>query len=138
MRKFATAVVAAGLFFGGMGVAAADSWHSVAEPLKTTGAHFEKVKYRWEPAGAKRGAFRFKGSLRDGSYGDGHNVYLEVRPHAYSWLRYKGVQKGSTPVEDSVHDGATRYTNSADMRVCRDRGALRPNNCSPIRSFRRG
>ncbi|MFD3530432.1 hypothetical protein [Streptomyces sp. NPDC058664] len=137
MKKLVTAVAAVGLFVGGMGVAVADSWHSLAKPIKTEGAHFEKVEYRWEPAGAKRGAFRFKGSLRDGDYNDGHNVYLEVRPHAYGWQRFKGVQKRSVQLEEAVWDGATRYTNSADMRVCRDRGALRPNNCSPIRSFSR-
>ncbi|MGA5068763.1 hypothetical protein ACPB9E_34160 [Streptomyces exfoliatus] len=136
MRKLATAVVAAGLFFGGMGVAVADSWRS-AEDIATTGAHFEEVKYRWEPAGAKRGAFRFKGLLRDGSHNDGHNVYLEVRPHDYGWQRFKGVQKRTVPLEGTVHDGATRYTNSAEMRVCRDRGALRPNNCTPARLFKR-
>jgi hypothetical protein len=137
MRKFATAVVAAGLFFGGMGVAAADSWHSVSDPLVTTGASFEEVKYRWEPAGVKHGGFRFKGALRDLNYNDGHNVYVEARAHAYGWQRFKGVQKGTVSLNESVHDGATRYTNTADMRVCRDRGALRPNNCSHIRAFKR-
>ncbi|MEU2116494.1 hypothetical protein ABZ567_12780 [Streptomyces sp. NPDC016459] len=137
MRKFATAVVAAGLFFGGMGVAVADSWHTLADPLTTGGAHFEKVKYRWEPAGVKHGGFRFKGALRDGDHNDGHNIYLEVRAHSYGWQRFKGIQKRTVNLEDAVHDGATRYTNSADMRVCRDRGALRPNNCSPIRAFTR-
>ncbi|MFF8511285.1 hypothetical protein ACF064_24670 [Streptomyces sp. NPDC015492] len=137
MRKFATAVVAAGLFFGGMGVAVADSWHSVKDPLTTTGAHFEDIEYRWEPAGEKHGAFRFRGSLRDGNYNDGHNTYVEVRAHSYGWQRFKGVQKRTVQLENKVYDGATRYTNSADMRVCRDRGALRPNNCSQIRPFKR-
>ncbi|MFJ8663135.1 hypothetical protein [Streptomyces sp. NPDC093795] len=137
MRKFATAVVAAGLFFGGMGVAVADSWHAAAEPITTTGAKFDNIEYRWEPAGARHGAFRFKGYLIDGSYNDGHNTYLEVRPHAYGWQRFKGVQKATVKLEDAVWDGATRYTNSAEMRVCRDRGALRPNNCSAPRGFKR-
>ncbi|MFI0987965.1 hypothetical protein [Streptomyces exfoliatus] len=137
MRKLATAVVAAGLFFGGMGVAVADSWRSVAEPITTTGGQFSKIEYRWEPAGAKHGAFHFRGYLHDGDHNDGHNMYLEVRPHAYPWQRFKGVQKRSVRLEASVHDGATRYTNSADMRLCRDRGALRPNNCSHIQAFKR-
>lgn len=136
MRKLATAVVAAGLFFGGMGVAVADSWRS-ADVLSAAGAQFEKVRYRFEPAGAMHGAFHFKGSLRDLNHPDGHNVYLEVRPHDYGWQRFKGVQKGTVLLDEAVYDGATRYTNSAEMRVCRDRGALRPNNCSPIRLFKR-
>ncbi|MFJ4904443.1 hypothetical protein ACIQCR_02635 [Streptomyces sp. NPDC093249] len=137
MRKFATAVVAGGLFFGGMGVAVADSWRPVGEPLKTAGARFEEAEYRWEPAGDQHGAFRFRGSLRDIESGDGHNVYLEVRPHRYGWQRFMGVQKRTVQVEDVVFDGATRFTNTADMRVCRDRGSLRPDNCSDVRSFRR-
>ncbi|MFC9384682.1 hypothetical protein [Streptomyces venezuelae] len=137
MRKLATAVVAAGLFFGGMGVAVADSWHSLKDPLTTTGAHFEDVEYRWEPAGAKHGAFRFRGSLRDGNYADGHNTYVEARAHLYGWQRFNGVQRGTVQLEKIVYDGATRYTNSADMRVCRNRGSLRPDNCSAMRSFKR-
>ncbi|MFF1511689.1 hypothetical protein [Streptomyces sp. NPDC058326] len=137
MRKLAAAAVAVGLFVGGMGVAVADSWHSLTKAVTTEGAQFEKVQYRWEPAGEQRGAFHFKGFLRDLNENDGHNVYLEVRPHAYGWQRFKGVQKRTVPIDKTVHDGATRYTNTAEMRVCRDRGALRPNNCSPVQSFKR-
>ncbi|MBD0709281.1 MULTISPECIES: hypothetical protein [unclassified Streptomyces] len=130
-------VMVVGLFVGGMGVAGADAWHSVAEPLKTTGARFEEMEYRWEPAGEKHGAFRFRGSLRDSEASDGHNVYLEARAHRYGWHRFPGVQKKTVHVEDIVFDGATRFTNTADMRVCRDRGSLRPDNCSRTRSFAR-
>ncbi|MFE0773013.1 hypothetical protein [Streptomyces sp. NPDC058861] len=137
MRKLAAVVATAGLFFGGMGAAAADSWHSLKEPVTTKGAQFQSVKYRWEPAGEKHGAFRFKGTLHDADGDDGHNVYLLVRAHRYPWQRFNGVQKRSVSIENTVYDGAALHTNTADMRVCRNRGSLRPDNCSPTRSFKR-
>ncbi|GGR33747.1 hypothetical protein GCM10010497_40670 [Streptomyces cinereoruber] len=137
MRKFTAALVTASLFFGGAGVAVADSWHPLKEPFTTTGAKFQSVEYKWEPPGEKRGAFRFRGVLRDTNDRDGHNVYLQAKAHDYRWQRFDGVQKRSISIEKTVHDGATRYTNTADMRVCRNRGSLRPDNCSHTRTFRR-
>ncbi|MFD8972046.1 hypothetical protein [Streptomyces sp. NPDC059593] len=136
MRKLATAVVAAGLFFGGMGVAVADSWHAVPL-LKTTGAQFEEGKYKWEPAGQANGAFHVKGNLNDVGVEDNHNVYLQVKVHGYGWNRFDGTQKKSVWIDKVVHDGATRYTTSADVRVCQNRGSLRPDNCSPTIHFKR-
>ncbi|APE22852.1 MULTISPECIES: hypothetical protein [Streptomyces] len=136
MRKLATAVVAAGLFFGGMGVAVADTWHSLAL-LKTTGARFEEGKFKWEPAEREHGAFHVKGKLRDIGLEDDHNVYLQVKVHGYGWNRFDGVQKKTVWLDKVVYDGATRYTTSADVRVCQNRGSLRPDNCSPASHFER-
>ncbi|MGW5775614.1 hypothetical protein [Streptomyces sp. NPDC003863] len=136
MRKLATAAVAAGLFFGGMGVAAADSWHDVAL-LKTTGAHFAEAKYKWEPAEIQQGAFHIKGELRDVGMKDNHNVYLQVKVHGYGWNRFDGVQRKNVRIDKLVHDGASRYTNTAEVRVCQNRGSLHPDNCSPTKHFKR-
>ncbi|MFF8381107.1 hypothetical protein ACF07V_33845 [Streptomyces sp. NPDC015661] len=136
MRKLATAAAAAGLFFGGMGVAAADSWHGVAL-FKTTGARFTEGKYKWEPAEVQQGAFHIKGRLRDVGVDDNHNVYLQVKVHGYGWNRFDGVQKKDVWLDKLVHDGASRYTNTAEVRVCQNRGSLHPDNCSPTRSYKR-
>lgn len=137
MRKFTAALATAGLFLGGAGVAVADSWHSLKEPFTTTGAKFQSVEYKWESPGEKHGAFHFRGILRDTDERDGHNVYLQAKAHAYRWQRFDGAQKRSVSIEKTVYDGATLYTNTAEMRVCRNRGSLRPDNCSPTRTFRR-
>ncbi|MEU2233031.1 hypothetical protein [Streptomyces vietnamensis] len=136
MRKLATAAVAAGLFFGGMGVAVADSWHEVAT-LKTKGGQFTDARYKWEPVEVQQGAFHVKGQLRDLDVNDGHNVYLLVKVHGYGWNRFDGVQKKSVFIDKLVHDGATRYTSTADVRVCVNRGSLHPDNCSPTKHFKR-
>ncbi|MER7535352.1 hypothetical protein ABTX77_11260 [Streptomyces sp. NPDC097704] len=136
MRKLAVAAVTAGLFVGGMGAAAADSWHDLA-PFKTTGALFAEGMYKWEPAEVQQGAFHIKGELRDIGHGDNHNVYLLVKVHGYGWNRFNGVQKKSVWIDKLVHDGASRYTNTAEVRVCQNRGSLHPDNCSPTRSFKR-
>ncbi|MFF0429933.1 hypothetical protein ACFYUJ_36885 [Streptomyces sp. NPDC004520] len=136
MRKLVTTAVAAGLLFGGMGAAAADSWHEVAL-FKTTGAHFAEGKYTWEPIENHQGAFHIKGQLRDVGMDDNHNVYLQVKVHGYGWNRFDGVQKKTVWIDKLVHDGATRYTSTADVRVCQNRGSLHPDNCSPTRHFER-
>ncbi|MFF3605371.1 hypothetical protein [Streptomyces sp. NPDC002463] len=136
MRKLAAAVVAAGLFVGGMGVAVADSWHEV--PIfKTTGARFAEARYRWEPAEVQQGAFHIKGELRDIGVKDNHNVYLLVKVHGYGWNRFDGVQKKTVWIDKLIHDGASRYTNTADVRVCQNRGSMHPDNCSPTQHFKR-
>ncbi|RSS41621.1 hypothetical protein [Streptomyces sp. WAC08241] len=137
MRKITAAVLTAGLFFGGVGAAVADSaWHEVKD-LRTGGALFEEAKYKWEEPGRMHGAFHIKGKLRDNGLKDGHNIYLLVRVHGYEWNRFNGAQKKTIRIDKIVYDGATRYTNSADVRVCQDRGSLRPDNCSPTKRFKR-
>ncbi|MFF0555944.1 hypothetical protein [Streptomyces sp. NPDC004266] len=136
MRKLAAVVGAVGLFVGGAGVAAADSWHGLAL-FKTTGARFAGGKYKWEPAEVQQGAFHIKGTLRDVGLDDNHNVYLQVKVHGYGWNRFDGVQKKDVWIDKLVHDGASRYTNTAEVRVCQNRGSLHPDNCSPTRSFKR-
>lgn len=136
MRKLATVAIAAGLFLGGAGVAVADSWHSQAS-LSTTGAWFADWSYTWEPKGRNHGGFHFRGDLTDRKPEDGHNVYLQAKVEGYGWNRFNGTQKKTVHLDKVVHDGAAQYTNTADIRVCRDRGSLRPDNCSPLKSYKR-
>ncbi|MEU7075377.1 hypothetical protein AB0B30_33720 [Streptomyces narbonensis] len=136
MRKLATAVVAAGLFFGGMGVAVADSWKSVPRTA-ATGVALESGAYKWEDPGKNHGAFHLRGRLADRDITDGNNVYLEIRVAGYSWNKFKGIQNRTVPVDALVYDGAARYTTTAQFRVCRDRGAIRPNNCSATKGYKR-
>ncbi|MFB7605648.1 hypothetical protein [Streptomyces gardneri] len=134
MRKLATAVVAAGLFFGGMGVAVADSWHGLT--MTTTGAEF-KGSYMWEPQLQKHGGLRAQGNLKDTSNGDGHNVYLRARVKGHPWMRIKGVQRKAIPIDYTFYDGAQLLTNQVELQTCRDRGSLRPDNCSANKVFTR-
>ncbi|MFE1266423.1 hypothetical protein [Streptomyces sp. NPDC058757] len=134
LRKSMTAAVVAGLFFGGAGVAVADSWHGLE--MRSTGVFF-KGTYKWEPKFVHRGGFHVKGKLQDVSLDDGHNVYLRARVEAYDWTRVKGVQKRSVDVDHVFFDGAVLETGKAWIQACRDRGSLRPDNCSPARAFKR-
>lgn len=136
MRKWVSVAIAAGLFLGGAGGAVADSWRAI--PSRTTdGAKFHEAKYLWEPKLVNYGGFHFKGDLVDRLPDDGHNVYLQVRVEGYAWNRFNGVQRKSVRLDRIVHDGQAQYTSEAWLRVCRDRGSLRPDNCSPDVYYKR-
>ncbi|WP_349775403.1 hypothetical protein [Streptomyces vilmorinianum] len=128
--------VATGLFLGGAGVAVADAWKSLGQ-MQTLGAELQDPEYRWWPKGQNHGGFNFRGRLKDLAPEDGHNVYVEVKVEGYSWNRFKGVQKKTIALDKVVYDGAAQYTKDADIRVCRDRGSLRPDNCTFPKSYRR-
>ncbi|MFG2640849.1 hypothetical protein ACGFYP_07760 [Streptomyces sp. NPDC048370] len=137
MRKLATVAVAAGLFLGGAGVAVADGWHQIPN-LVTKGAAFDSAAYTWEPKGRNHGGFRFKGLLADRDGNDGHNVSVEVRVNGYGWNTFKGVQNKKVALDKVVYDGAAQLTTDAWIRLCRDRGSLRPDNCSQTEHYSRG
>ncbi|MFF8410953.1 hypothetical protein [Streptomyces omiyaensis] len=134
LRKSVTAAVVAGLFFGGAGVAVADSWHDLK--MRSSGVGFAG-HYKWEPKFVHRGGFHVRGKLKDEDLDDGHNVYLRARVEAYDWTRIKGVQRGTVHVDHVFFDGAVLETGYARIQVCRDRGSLRPDNCSKVRVFTR-
>ncbi|WP_234312277.1 hypothetical protein [Streptomyces griseus] len=129
-----TAAIAAGLFFGGAGAAVADSWRGLK--MHSTGVQF-KGSYKWEPKFVHRGGFHIDGTLEDSEPDDGHNVYLRARVEAYGWTRVKGVQKKTIHVNHVFFDGAVLETTEAEIQACRDRGSLRPDNCSKLRKFAR-
>ncbi|MEV6331326.1 hypothetical protein [Streptomyces sp. NPDC051909] len=130
MRKWVSVAIAAGLFLGGVGGAVADSWHTIPN-VHTDGVEFKGGSYVFEPKSRNHGGFHFRGSLRDVSPNDGHNVYVEVKVEAYDWNRFKGTQKKYVDLDKVVWDGAAQFTSQARLRVCRDRGSLRPDNCVP-------
>ncbi|MFF7179741.1 hypothetical protein [Streptomyces sp. NPDC008121] len=129
MRKLATVAVAVGLFVGGMGTAVADGWHKIPD-LQASGVLFSAGKYKWQPKGRDHGGLRFEGKLHDAEHRDGHNVYLDTRVEGYGWKRFKGVQGRTVFLNKVIYDGAVQRTGEARLRACRDRGSLRPDNCS--------
>ncbi|MFE7773502.1 hypothetical protein ACFU5O_06325 [Streptomyces sp. NPDC057445] len=131
----ATGILTAGLFAAGVGTAFAASWHSIPT-LKTGGASFTSGQYKFHPAGSSHGAFQWTGKLNDADHGDGHNVYMQVKVEGYGWSRYNGKQKSSVSLNKLNWDGAQRYTDDAYIRVCRDKGSLNPDNCSPTKHYR--
>ncbi|MFD9032083.1 hypothetical protein ACFVZW_13165 [Streptomyces sp. NPDC059567] len=128
MRKLATVAVAAGLFLGGAGAAAADGWHNL--PRMDTRGVIATGKYKWELRGQNHGGFNFEVKLKDDDATDGHNVYVESKVEGYSWSRLYGTQRKTVTLKKVIYDGAAQYTNEAWLRVCRDRGSLRPDNCA--------
>ncbi|MEU3606544.1 hypothetical protein AB0E83_14015 [Streptomyces sp. NPDC035033] len=134
LRKSVTAAVVAGLFFGGAGAAVADSWHKLS--MRSTGVFF-KGTYKWEPKFVHHGGFHIDGTLADTDPDDGHNVYLRAKVQAYDWTRVKGVQKKEIHVNHVFFDGAMLESTTAKIQACRDRGSLRPDNCSKLRKFAR-
>ncbi|MEU5630552.1 hypothetical protein ACH47C_02795 [Streptomyces rishiriensis] len=134
MNRTVAGVLAVGLLLAGMGSAVADSWRPI-KATTTTGAAFESAEHRFNPPERDRGSFEWRGNLRDDDYGDGHSVYLQVRVEGYSWVRYDGKQRQSVRLHHSMRAGAQRHTDHAEIRVCRNRGSLHPDNCSPVRKF---
>ncbi|MFD9282376.1 hypothetical protein ACFWD7_34760 [Streptomyces mirabilis] len=48
-----------------------------------------------------------------------------------------GKQKCSVSFDQLIWDGAAQYTDDAYMRVCRDKGSLNPDNCSPTKRYQK-
>ncbi|KUO14041.1 hypothetical protein [Streptomyces sp. DSM 15324] len=134
MKSAVLGAVAAGLLVAGTGAAVADSWHRISL-METTGASFREGRYRFNAPEREHGSFEWKGKLSDTEREDGHNVYMLVRVEGHSWVRYRGKQGKAVSLHGSNWDGAQLYTSKAEMRVCRDRGSLRPDNCSRTRPF---
>ncbi|WNI29917.1 hypothetical protein [Streptomyces sp. ITFR-6] len=144
-RTIAIGALTCALFAGGVGVAfagasggteATASWHKIST-RKSSGVSFHSGSYKFEPKGANRGAFHWKGWLKDTNSGDGHNVYVQVRVEGYNWGRFNGKQKKSVWKDKLSYDGAALYTNDAWIRACRDRGSFHPDNCSPTKYYKR-
>ncbi|KUL27482.1 hypothetical protein [Streptomyces regalis] len=136
MRKLAAGALAAGLFALGAGTAVAASWHTIPT-MSTSGAQFNSGQYKWWPSGQNHGAFEWKGNLKDTNNGDGHNVYMQVKVEGYDWSRYNGKQKQSVPLDYLNWAPSQQYTDDAYIRVCRDKGSLNPDNCSPTKHYQR-
>jgi hypothetical protein len=130
MKRAVVGLVAAGVFLAGAGTAVASSWQRLPELAVKGSAAFEEGHYRFNPAERNHGSFEWTGYLNDISPDDDHNGYLQVRVEGHDWVRYYGKQRKRVYLHHSNWDGAQRYTINAFIRVCLDRGTLRPDNCS--------
>ncbi|WP_308400727.1 hypothetical protein [Streptomyces sp. AS02] len=147
-RKLAVGVLATGLFLTGMGTAFAGAdggssevqaraaWKNIPK-LTSGGVEFYSGQYKFEPSHTNHGAFHWKGNLKDASPNDGHNVYMQVKVEGYDWNRFNGKQKKTVWLDKLVWDGAALHTDDAWIRACRDRGSLRPDNCSATKAYHR-
>jgi hypothetical protein len=134
MKRAMVGIVAAGLVLTGAGAALA-AQHGSIPLLETRGGEFVDGNYKFNPPGTNHGAFEWSGVLRDVKPGDGHNMYVQVRVEGHGWARYYGKQRRAVRLHHLDWSGAQRYTDNASIRVCRDRGSLRPDNCSPTQDF---
>ncbi|WP_328772144.1 hypothetical protein [Streptomyces sp. NBC_00286] len=136
MRKLAAGALVVGLFAMGAGTAVAASWHDMPT-FSTGGAKLHHGEYAWHPAGTHHGAFEWKGKLQDTDHDDGHNVYVQVKVEGYGWSRYNGKQKKTVSIGARNWAAPQRYTDDADIRVCRDKGSFNPDNCSVSKHYNR-
>ncbi|WEH18052.1 hypothetical protein [Streptomyces sp. VNUA24] len=134
MKKAMAGLVAAGLILSGAGAALAAQKGSIPQ-LRSDGVEFAAGKYKFNPPGTDHGSFEWAGKLTDAYPRDGHNVYVQVAVEGHGWARYYGRQRSTVSMRHSDWSGAQQYTDNAKFRVCRDRGSLRPDNCSPTKYF---
>ncbi|MBP5863823.1 hypothetical protein F3K20_14030 [Streptomyces scabiei] len=135
MKRAAVGVlVAAGLIFTAAGAALAAEQGEIPR-LQAPGAAFVDGRYKFNPPGTNHGSFEWAGILKDTNLRDGHNVYVQVRVEGHGWARYYGKQRSAVRLHHSNWSGSQRYTDDAAIRVCRDRGALHPDNCSRTEHF---
>ncbi|MFJ9018862.1 hypothetical protein ACIRPU_02565 [Streptomyces sp. NPDC102259] len=136
--KKALAGVMAAAFLAGAGTAlGAEGWRDMPN-LHSSGVDFLGGEHRFNAAGENHGAFEWKGRLKDAAPEDGHNVYVLVRVESHGWVRYNGKQRKTVPLHHSNWDGAQRYTDDAEIKACRDRGSLHPDNCSHTKRYSSG
>lgn len=136
MKRAVLGLAALGLAFGGaVGAVAASPSKGNIPLLESPGVEFAGGQYKLNPPGVNHGAFEWRGRLSDAIATDRHNVYVEVKVQGRDWVRYYGKQRSSVQLHRSDWNGAQRYIGKAELRVCRDRGSLRPDNCAPLQTF---
>ncbi|MCX4739322.1 hypothetical protein [Streptomyces antibioticus] len=132
MKRVVLGVAALSLVFGAAVAAFASPQKAKIPDLLSRGVEFTDASYRFNRPGVNHGAFEWQGLLKDALPDDRHNVYVDVKIEGHNWVRYYGKQGRSVLLHKSNWDGAQRYTGDARLRVCRDRGSLRPDNCAPL------
>ncbi|MCX4761995.1 hypothetical protein OG562_13635 [Streptomyces sp. NBC_01275] len=135
MKRAVLGLAAAGLVLSAAVTAFASPVKGTIPNLDPQGVEFSNGKYKFNRPGVNHGAFEWWGQLKDTIAADRHNVYVEVKIQGHDWVRYYGKQRSSVRLHHSNWDGAQRYTGKAKLRVCRDRGALRPDNCAPEQGY---
>lgn len=130
-RILRTAGIAVGLIAVGMGSASAGAFtHS------TTGVSINGT-YEFQPQSVSQGAFRFYGTLTDTNTSDGNAGKQQVRVSGYGYNTYYAPVDKNIYLDKSLYDGAALQVNTARAKVCRDRGALLPDNCSTEKTYTR-
>ncbi|GGS04030.1 hypothetical protein GCM10010269_48580 [Streptomyces humidus] len=136
MKKAVLGLAALGLVFSGAVAAFAASPAKGSIPrLQSPGVEFAGGHYKLNRPGVNHGAFEWWGRLSDTIVTDRHNVYVEVKVQGHDWVRYYGKQRSSVQLHRSEWNGAQRYIALAELRACRDRGSLRPDNCARLQTF---
>ncbi|WP_231976074.1 hypothetical protein [Streptomyces sp. 3214.6] len=135
VKKAVLGLAAAGLVLSAAAVAFASPVEGKIPKLEPQGAKFSQGTYKFNRPGVNHGAFEWWGELKDVIATDRHNVYVEVKVEGHDWVRYYGKQRSTVHLHKSNWDGAQRYTSRAHIRVCRDQGALRPDNCAPVQDY---
>lgn len=137
-RATRTVVVTVALMLGFAGSAYAASFSS----LSTTGASFTGGTYSFDPwpctsacGSGKFSGMNYSGTLKDTNASDGNQVFVHAKVDAYGWsaATYTG---SSLSVSRKVTGGADPSM-SGQIEICRDRGALLPNNCVASPKFTR-
>ncbi|MFC4504853.1 MULTISPECIES: hypothetical protein [Streptomyces] len=128
-------MLAAAAFLGGAGTAVGEAAWRDLPVMNSSGVRFQEGEYRFNPPQQNHGAFEWKGELKDANPEDGHNVYMLVRVESHDWVRYNGKQRKTVTLHHSNWDGAQRYTDDAEIKACRDRGSLHPDNCSRSKKY---
>ncbi|UUU21990.1 hypothetical protein [Streptomyces sp. DSM 40750] len=134
MKRAMVGMVAAALVLPGAGAALAAQQGKIPK-LESRGVEFLDGHYEFHPPGTNHGSFEWSGLLKDSDPRDGHTVYVQVGVEGHGWARYYGKQRTTVRMHHSDWSGAKRSTDDAKIRVCRDRGSPRPDNCSPTVSF---
>ncbi|SDN94731.1 hypothetical protein SAMN04487981_107368 [Streptomyces sp. cf386] len=62
---------------------------------------------------------------------------MQVKVEGYDWNRFNGKQKKTVSLDKLVYDGAALHTDDVWVRARRDRGSLRPDNCSGTKHYSR-
>ncbi|MGW0582379.1 hypothetical protein ACWD25_42100 [Streptomyces sp. NPDC002920] len=131
MKKAVLGIASVGLVFSAAVAAFASPVRGSIPTLQSEGFEFSQGGYKFNRPGTNHGAFEWWGRLRDTLPNDRHNVYVDVKIEGHDWVRYYGKQGRAVRLHKSNWDGAQRYTEDVMLRVCRDRGSLRPDNCAP-------
>lgn len=135
VKRAVLGVASVGLVLSAAVAAFASPVRGEIQRLRSPGVDFADGGFEFNRPGVKHGAFEWWGRLTDTIPADRHNVYVEVKVEGHDWVRYYGKQGRSVALHKLNWDGAQRYTGQARFRVCRDRGALHPDNCAPMKLY---
>lgn len=135
MKKFAAGVgVAIGLVLGGTSAAFAGS----IPAFSTTGVSFTSGSYSFDPwpcnsscQGGTWSGMNWSGYLND-TQQDGNAVFIQSKVDGYGWSATVYAPKDATSGTylSRKTTGGADPAQSGQLHICRDRGALLPNNCA--------